>query len=647
MNSQNNKMTRRFTIIAAVILAVSLVTAFIFDLFPRIRKEAVVKGISEYKTDTIAPDSSADYSLEFLRTSFDSIVFFVMDGDASSLSVTITYSGNGTEVLKDVRITKEMCAPEGKTTTVRLTSVSGRFSPDRYKVKISNNSEAPVSVASGKNDESLTVRLLVKTNTGYITAAVVCCLLVVFAAMTMCLYLKEGLNPPPAPEKLFLAAAIPLCAAMIILLPPWSTGDSEAHYLACYRLSNLFLGQGFDGQWLGRADDVAFFRDIWWNSTPPSTGGYEILKSNFSLFASDKSLVQMSSTSEKMNYYSAFCYIPQTFALVVGRLIGFGPVANCYLVKVFTAAFYICLCYRAIKKAPFGKGIIAMCAILPSSLLMSGAFSYDCMVIIVTLNFISSVFLLKTDPDGKKSLVYCCIAAFVLGAVKGGGYLLLLPLVFIVPAGKKALKFLNKVLPIVSGLFSVFLFDMVLPERELFQFGSKGNGFMTASFALENPIAYLIMTVKSYVRFAGELTSDLFGSKLSWGENTIPLAFSLIMLVVLIIVASSDEALDSIKAKDITVMTAVVLIALLTTPAMLLSWTPEGSDVILGIQGHYFLPVLPLFAIAAGKGIRKLASKTGIAKSKAAAAIAMSPYLLVIYLLFFAFYFILRLYTSR
>ena len=52
MNSQNNKMTRRFTIIAAVILAVSLVSAFIFDLFPRIRKEAVVKGISEYKLDT-------------------------------------------------------------------------------------------------------------------------------------------------------------------------------------------------------------------------------------------------------------------------------------------------------------------------------------------------------------------------------------------------------------------------------------------------------------------------------------------------------------------------------------------------------------------------------------------------------------------
>ena len=31
-----------------------------------------------------------------------------------------------------------------------------------------------------------------------------------------------------------------------------------------------------------------------------------------------------------------------------------------------------------------------------------------------------------------------------------------------------------------------------------------------------------------------------------------------------------------------------------TMPAMLLSWTPAGSDMILGLQGRYFLPVLPL-----------------------------------------------------
>ena len=502
-------------------------------------------------------------------------------------------------------------------------------------------------IAVEKADDSLTVRLTIDTSAGQTALILTCVFLFVFLTAVMCVYVINGFSPSVPAEKLFLAAAIPLCAAFILLLPPWSTGDSEAHYLACYRLSNIFLGQSGSTEWMGRADDVAFFRDIWWNATPPSLGGYEILKSNFNLFSVNKSLIQMSATSEKMNYYSAFCYIPQTAALVLGRLIGFGPVADCYLAKIFTAAFYIVLCFRAIKKAPFGKSVFALCAILPSSLMMSSAFSYDPMVIITALNFISTVLLLKDKPDDKKALVFACIWSFILGAVKGGGYLILLPLLFIVPAAKKGIKFINKAAPIVCGLLSVAIFDMFLPSGSLFQFGSKGNGFMTTSFALENPVAYLKMTVMSYARFGSDMLSDLFGSKLCWGENTIPFVFSILMFIVLLFVAASDPGTSRLNKKDVIILAAVVLIALLTTPAMLLSWTPEGSDVILGIQGHYFLPVLPLFSLITGKEIRFIFSKTGLDKNKTSDVLKLVPYPAAVILMFFAFYFILKLYLSR
>ena len=113
------------------------------------------------------------------------------------------------------------------------------------------------------------------------------------------------------------------------------------------------------------------------------------------------------------------------------------------------------------------------------------------------------------------------------------------------------------------------------------------------------------------------------------------------------IISAEDAYIDSLKTKDILIALAVVLIALLTTPSMLLSWTPEGSDVILGIQGHYFLPVLPLFAMSAGKGLRVLARKitkgnTGTVKAVASAAYPCTAFMLVL-----AFYFIMRLYLSR
>ncbi|MBE7070474.1 MAG: DUF2142 domain-containing protein, partial [Ruminococcaceae bacterium] len=173
------------------------------------------------------------------------------------------------------------------------------------------------------------------------------------------------------------------------------------------------------------------------------------------------------------------------------------------------------------------------------------------------------------------------------------------------------------------------------------------NGFMTASFAIENPLAYLKMTVLTYGRFIGDMTADLFGSKLCWGENTIPLFFSIVMFVILLIISANDAYTDQLKKKDILIALAVVLIALLTTPSMLLSWTPEGSDVILGIQGHYFLPVLPLFAISAGKGLRALTLKVTKGKTEAVKAIAAFAYPCISFMLVVAFYFMMRLYLSR
>ena len=648
MNSPLTTKTKYITLIMAAVLIVALAAALSLDLLPKIRKEAVVKGISEYTSKEIAPGESTEFEFSCTRSGFDHMVFFVMDGDPAGLSFCLTDPNTGNEVMKNVRITVEMCSPEGKATSIRFSAPGEtRLAPGRYVAKISNSSDAPVSINVTKNDGSLNVRLLVNTAMGTVSAWAVCCLLVLFAGTCLYMFLKNDPASPLTAEKFFVFAAIPLCLAAILLIPPWSTGDSEAHYLACYRLSNIFLGQGSSGEWLGRTDDVIFFRDIWWNATPPSTGGLEILKSNLQPFATDKTLIQMTSTSEKMNYYSAFCYIPQTAALVIGRLIGLGTVMNCYLAKIFTAVFYIVLCYRAIKKAPCGKWMIALCAILPSSLMMSNAFSYDPMVIITSLNFISSILLLRANPDDKKALSFASVWAFILGAVKGGGYLILLPLLFVIPSQKKGIKIANKVIPLVCGIISVITFDMLLPSQELFQFGSKGNGFMTASLALENPFAYLKMTVLTYGRFIGDMTADLFGSKLCWGENTIPLAFSIIMFIILIIVSANDDSIDALRPKDVVISIIVILITLLTTPAMLLSWTPEGSDVILGIQGHYFLPVLPLIALTFGKGIRTLVRKASKGKTKGIKEIAAMAYPCAVFMLVFAFYFMMRLYLSR
>ena len=105
MSSGSIDKTKRITIIASVMLTVISALAFIFDLYPRNRKEAVVKGITEYKNEEVDPNGTTIYRFEHLRSAFDTISFFVADGDPTSLTVSLERPDDKTLVLKNVRIT--------------------------------------------------------------------------------------------------------------------------------------------------------------------------------------------------------------------------------------------------------------------------------------------------------------------------------------------------------------------------------------------------------------------------------------------------------------------------------------------------------------------------------------------------------------
>ena len=63
---------------------------------------------------------------------------------------------------------------------------------------------------------------------------------------------------------------------------------------------------------------------------------------------------------------------------------------------------------------------------------------------------------------------------------------------------------------------------MVLPNGlSLFQFGSEGTGKMSASYALKEPLNYLLMSIKTYLGNMDMLLKSLGGSILCWGESSI------------------------------------------------------------------------------------------------------------------------------
>lgn len=392
-------------------------------------------------------------------------------------------------------------------------------------------------------------------------------------------------------ERFFLVSVVPLMAIYLILMLPWSAPDSNRHFQAAYRQSNMLMGQE---EWVIREDDAEFFNAAWKEPGNPTMQDISIVLYFKSLKARNTDLIPWPSPDKRMEYYSIVCYLPQVLGICLGRILGLGSVLTVYLARVFMGIVYILACYHAIKKTPVGKIIFAAIPLLPMSLMMGTAISYDPMVLITTLNFLACSLRLSYEPESKPALMECMAWAFLIGAVKGGGYLLLLPmvLVFFKEDSKRALKQSGMVL--LSGICSVVLFDVVLPHgSSLFQFGGEADK-LSSSYAFAHPLEYLHMCTETYICSVDGLTINMGGTALAWLEPVIPNA--VIVGLMLMIGVSSIYEKDEVRLvqREKWVFWLVVILEIILTPVMLLSWTSVGSNVIEGLQGRYYLPVLPL-----------------------------------------------------
>lgn len=464
---------------------------------------------------------------------------------------------------------------------------------------------------------------------GYRIACIIFLLLGVYVLALVLVTSRKNVSA----GSFFMASIVPLGLIYLILMLPWSTPDSNSHILAANRFSNILMGAGEGEEWMVRAADADYLPQTWRDGT----GGIFLpcMEDYARTFLIEKAVADdvvredkedgsdMKSNSDgesiagrldpipyfadvKMEYYSILNYLPQVLGLTIGRLLKLDPVPAIYLGRILILAAYIAACAHAIRMAPVGKAVFAGIALLPMSLMFSSAYSYDAMVLISTLCFTAAILRASHEPFRSRFFIESAAWAAVIGGTKGGGYLLLLPLVFLLLSayrtdfgegtekprrlggGRRALAVA------AAGLLSILVFDLLLPTGTLFQFGGEGTGNLSFSYALWHPFKYLQLLLAAFIQYADHLTLNVGGTMLSWLERTIPAVFIIGLLLLIAVQALFENDRLQFEERDKRVFLTVILLVLLLMPAMLLSWTPIGSQRIEGLQGRYYLPILPL-----------------------------------------------------
>ena len=611
MGSDFNSMNIFKTLIVAVTILVGFEMVMV-DLFQNVNTKVDVVSYTETKQDyAIAPGETwenvyddavsefSDFEIFFADNSTYKL-FYNNDGksaNSTGIKIKLVCLDNGVSYVDRMVAMDEIVYDENaKQTAIKI--ACDRDNPDlkefpkgKYSISVSNeykNGNLTMSLVENNwGKKNANISLILRSKMGLYMA----CLLLMFISIYICIMCVLAADGRFTSRRFFMVSIIPLSVMYLVLILPWSAPDTNAHYLAAYRLSNLILGKK---AWSGRACDVEFYRNIW-NLENPRMRDYALVFKNFSWKASNTNLVNWPSPEHKMEYYSILSYLPQALGLAFARILGLGTVPSLYMARIFMLIVYIISAYNAVRKTPIGRFVFAAVALFPMSLMMSGSISYDPLVLIYTLNFLALTFRLCCSKRSVRSLVECSVWAFLVGAAKGGGYLIMLPLLLMLIDKKKLRSLRNAGIPILSGLISILIFDLLIPVgAQLFQFGKAASGKFSASYALDNPLTYLDMLIKTYLNSIDTLTIGMGGNKLAWLEETVPSIIVIALILIAVVYSIYEKDQLELKRKDKVFIGIVLVLVFFATPAMLLSWTKVGSQTVEGLQGRYYLPVLPL-----------------------------------------------------
>ena len=636
------KISLKYIIFLIILFFCCAIIIFI-DLFPRIKKDVIVQNYSNPAgVDTISKNETKDYKIVNNSCDFDILYIYIEGENSDNIYVYLQDETTGKVCVNKVYNSGDIGYDDNGKAVIPVSSgkVLGKHS---YKLSITNLGTEDVCIST-VDDNNINYSMVKKTNVGIYLLIIV----IILFAVYLCTLAFKLNSDSFGIEKFYLITAIFMGIIYLLVIPPWAVPDSTSHFGAAYRFSSILLGHTGEEEWTGRADDELFLEQIWEHMGNPDMKDYTNLLYNFKITADNNELIEMSLRPDFMKYYSIINYWPQIIGIILSRLFRFSAVIAIYLGRIFLLAFYIYACLNAVKKTPIGKSFFALVPLLPMSLMMSSGYSYDAMVIISTLNFVACIFALYKDQNSVKLLVETSIWAFMIGAVKGGGYLIMLPLILILLFKSENMKKSSKNIAIIaaSGLISVFIFDKLLQlGNKLFQFGYEDDSKMQAVFAIKHPIHYFHMLISTYLNSIDKLFFNMMGTQMAWLESTIPATIIIFMVLALFIYSLYEKDDITLESGSKWILLGIVFMSVFFTPMMLLSWTEIGADTIAGLQGRYYLPlIVPMLIFVSKYTLNEdrenfLQDKNFVIRNKCMMCFAILSCIAV--------YYMLRLYLTR
>lgn len=409
----------------------------------------------------------------------------------------------------------------------------------------------------------------------------------------------------------------------LIAIPIFKTPDELNHFFRSYEISMGYLtseanpdgvSEGVDGA--GRELPVAVsglmdtrhnYYDMKW---------YDVNYFSGLEVDDDRVFVGFGNTA----LYAALNYLPQALGIFIVRIFSGNVLAMAYGARIFNWLASGIIVYLALAYLPVGKRLALLITLLPMNMQQFNSMSPDALVFAVCLSLVSFVLYQRCSGEvkgcmRKKDYLVMYLLVFALCQCKVV-YVPLCLLLFLIPAEKFGTK-----KKYVLNIFMVALLGTVIfgswtmfSSKFLTQFQPGVDSQAQIGYVLTKPLQYLMTMFHTIDQDLNSWLQQALGFNLGW--LTINTSFLALFVygVVITYIFLVDNDIDNEYFDRLArwmLLGVSCLIGLLVCTSLYVQWTAYALNVISGIQGRYFVPVLfPL--LLALKPDRELFSKKKI-----------------------------------
>ncbi len=410
-------------------------------------------------------------------------------------------------------------------------------------------------------------------------------------------------------ERIFLLVAAIFGVTFALAFPPFQAPDESSHMVRAYQISEFriltpkneagILGDYIPESLIKTMGDS--MQDVAHNKEKKVDLGRII-----GLFGRDLNPEKRVFFPVAMALYSPVPYLPQTAAMLLGRMIELPPLVIMYLGRFLNLAVWMLLVLAAIRALPFFKYVFLLLAMSPLSIHLAASLSADALTSGIAFLFIATVLRIaygESRTIGRTDLILLFVLAGALSLCKQV-YVLLIFIFLLIPAEKFGPKRPRAVILALLFLWCEglnmgwFLAARGMMEASPFiQTKELISPHQQAAFIIAQPLSYIKVLVNTLI--SKQFYHVSFIGKLGWLDLTIPYTLIYMKICALVFFGLADSRKDvSVRpAQKMLVLAVFAAVFLLIITILYCAWTPVGAPEIRGVQGRYFIPISPLFML--------------------------------------------------